>query len=273
MRLPIGAGTFYPADHGELISGLEMFFGAETTHFPEARGLIVPHAGYLFSGPVAAKTYKAVSRSDKKNFVILGTDHYGKGIIATSTEDWSTPLGNAKVNLEMIKRITKEQAIMEAPGEMKSEHSIEVQIPFLQYLFSDFTFVPLQVPRLPLDEIKDLAKIIADKNTIYIASSDFTHFGSNYGFVPKESIYGPDEYVKTLDSKIIDLIVQGDTKKFVDFIEDNDMTVCGYVPIALLMEVMKILGAKTVEKIAYDTSFSVSHDVSAIVGYGGLLFR
>lgn len=272
MRRPIGAGTFYPGDQKELISELEMFFQASVEHYPEAKGIIVPHAGYLFSGPVAAKVYKSISSTQKRNFVILGVDHYGIGIIATSKEDWLTPLGPAKLNLEMIKKIGREHAIMEDTLATAQEHSIEVQLPFLQYAFGNFTFVPLQIPRLSYNEVRDLAKVIVDKDSFFIVSSDLTHYGSNYGFVPKESIYGPDEFVRNLDARIIEKIKEGDAKKFMEFIEKNDYTVCGYIPIAVMMELSKLIGVRRIEKVAYDSSFSVSHDTSAIVGYGGMVF-
>jgi MEMO1 family protein len=273
MRRPVAAGTFYPGNQKELILELEMLFKGQTDHHPLAKGIIVPHAGYVFSGSVAAKTYKAISSIAKRNFIILGVDHYGSGIIATSKEDWMNPLGTARVNLEMIKKIGKENAIMDDNFVTANEHSIEVQIPFLQYTFGNFTFVPLQIPRLSYPEVKEMAKMIVDKDSFFIVSSDFTHFGSHYKFVPKESIYGPDEFVRNLDSQIIDLIKAGDAKKFMDYIEQNDLTVCGYVPIAIMMEIAKILQVKKIETVAYDTSFSVSHDVSGIVGYAGLVFE
>jgi hypothetical protein len=272
MRHPVAAGSFYPNNQADIISIFERFFSAQIERHPEAKGMIVPHAGYLFSGQVAAKMYKSIAGTDKRNFVILGVDHYGIGIISTSREDWVTPLGPAKVNLDMIKKISKEQAFMDDESAMAHEHSIEVQIPFLQYTFGNFTFVPLQIPRLPFSEIHDLARIIADRDSFFIVSSDLTHFGSNYGFVPKESIYGPEDFVKGLDAKIIDKIIEGDAKKFMEYIEQNDLTVCGYSSIALMMEVAKKIGVKKIEKLAYDTSFSISHDVSGIVGYGGVIF-
>lgn len=272
MRNPVAAGAFYPARHEELIAMLEKLLAEKTEYFPEAKGIIVPHAGYVFSGRVAAKTYKAILGTKKRNFLILGTDHYANGIIATSKEDWLTPLGPAKINLERASILCRENAIVSHEMALSREHSIEVQLPFLQYLFDSFTFVPLQIPTLPHEEIKDLAKIIADKNTFFIVSSDFIHYGSNYGFLPKESIYGPSKFVEDLDGKIIELIIKGDSKKFMEFIETDDLPVCGYIPIALMMEVAKMIGVKKIEKIAYDTSFSLSHDISAIVGYAGIVF-
>lgn len=275
MRAPIAAGSYYPKDPKELLSNLELLFQTQEPkeYLNDAIGIVAPHAGYLFSGPVAARTFKAISGTQKRNFVILGVDHAGGDVIATSKEDWSTPLGPARVNLEMIKKITREHAIMDDETAVRQEHSIEIQLPFLQYLFGEFQFVPLQLPRLPFSEIQDLAEIIADKNTFFIASSDLIHYGSNYGFIPQESIYGPDEFVQKLDAELICLIQEGNSKKFFERVENSELTVCGYVPITLLMEVARILKAKKIEKIGHDTSFSLSHDVSAIVGYGGIAFR
>lgn len=273
MRSPIGAGTFYSRTKEELEAELDLLFQINTEYFNDAKGIIVPHAGYLFSGQVGAKVYKAISGTKKRNFVILGVDHYGTNIIATSKENWITPIGTAKVNTSFVEKITKEQGILVDEISMEKEHSIEVQLPFLQYLFKEFSFVPVQLPGISYNEILELAKILLDENSFFIASSDFTHYGEQYNFLPKESIYGPDEYVKKLDNKIIDVIQEFDSRKFFDFIEKKDLNVCGYVPITLILEIAKKLKAKKILKVGYDTSFSVSHDTSAIVGYGGLLIH
>ncbi|MGC9310248.1 MAG: AmmeMemoRadiSam system protein B [Candidatus Aenigmatarchaeota archaeon] len=275
MRPPSAAGKFYPKDPQELASELELFFQSQKPdkYFPNAKGIIVPHAGYMFSGAVAAKTYNAVSGTDKRNIEILGVDHHNKGVIATLKQDWMTPFGAVKVNLPMLEKIMKGQAIVEDAEAVRHEHSIEVQLPFLQYMFGGFVFVPLQIPRLSYPEIQDLARIIADMDTLFIASSDLIHFGSDYGFVPKECIYGPEDFVKDLDEKIMSKILEMDPKRFMEYIEDNDLTVCGLMTITLFLEIMKLLGAKKAEIIDHDTSFSISHDTSAIVGYGGLVFE
>ncbi|MCK4429110.1 MAG: AmmeMemoRadiSam system protein B [Candidatus Aenigmarchaeota archaeon] len=273
MRNPVCAGTFYSQTRAELNSELNLLFQENAEYFDDAKGIIVPHAGYLFSGQVAASVYKAISGTRKRNFVILGVDHYGTNIIATSKENWNTPLGTAKVNIPFVERITKEHGLMIAENEMMKEHSIEVQLPFLQYLFKEFSFVPVQLPTLPYNEILELAEILNDKDSFFIASSDFTHYGRQYGFMPKESIYGPNEYVKKLDDEIIKLIQEFNPRKFFDYIESKESNVCGYIPIALLLEILKKLGANKILKIKYDTSFSATHDVSAIIGYSGLIIR
>jgi hypothetical protein len=274
MRKPAFAGSFYPSEQKELLSELELLFNSQQPekYYDDAVGLIAPHAGYLYSGHVAAKIYNAISRTPKRRVVVIGVDHRGGDVIATSKQDWLTPLGPVKIDLDKILQITKEQAIVEDEFALKNEHSIEVQLPFLQYIFGGFYFTPLQLPRIGFSEIQDLAQKLADRETLFVASSDLIHFGSNYGFVPKECIYGPNEFVKGLDEKIIARIIEGDPESFYNYILDNDLTVCGVAPITLLMEISRILKAKTIEKVGYDNSFSRSHDVSSIVGYAGIAF-
>ncbi len=271
MRLPEFAGTFYPSTKNELKAELNLLFQAKTEYHNDALGIIVPHASYLYSGQVAAKTYKAISGTNKRNFVILGVDHHGSGVIATSKENWQTPLGTAKIDRAFSDYLTKEQAIISDEFALKGEHSIEVQIPFLQYLFNDFEFVPIQVPNISYNEILELAKLLSEENYFFIATSDLIHYGSSYNFFPKESLYDPNDYVKNLDNEIIEQICKFDGKGFLNYTREKDLTLCGATPIALLLEIAKNLGCKKIEKIMHDTSFSSSHDVSTIVGYGGLV--
>jgi hypothetical protein len=271
MRAPMYAGTFYPRTKEELELELDKLFNVDTKYFNGAKGIVVPHAGYLYSGKVAAKVYKAISKINKKKFVILGVDHYNYGVIATSQQDWLTPLGKVKTDINFINKITEEQAIIVDEIAMEKEHSIEIQLPFLQHIFNNFKFVPIQLPSISYNDIKYIAELLTNKDTFYIASSDFTHYGSDFGFVPEESIYNPPKYVEELDSKLIEVIKEFEPERFLNYIIENDLTVCGYIPITLLLEITKKLDAKKIEKIAYDTSFSISKDSSHIVGYCGLL--
>jgi hypothetical protein len=273
MRLPSYAGAFYSGTKEELESELNLLFQVESKTFEDAKGIIVPHAGYMYSGQVAAKAYKAISRINKKRFVILGVDHYATNVIATSEQDWITPLSIAKIDKEFVNKITKEQAVIVDEPAMRREHSIEVQLPFLQYIFRDFKFVPIQIPSIGYKEIMELAKILVDRDTFYIASSDLTHFGINYNFFPEESRYDPVGYMENLDQKIIRSIQDFNPKKFLDYVVQNDLTVCGVMPITLLLEITKNLEATKIEKIAYTNSFSILKDNSSIVGYGSLLIH
>lgn len=273
MRTPTSAGIFYPSTKEELLVELNLLFQEKTEFFDDALGIVVPHAGYVYSGKVAAKTYKTISKIKKREFVILGVDHYGTNVVATSKQDWKTPLGIAKIDLEFVDKIIRENSIIQNKIAMEREHSIEVQLPFLQYIFKDFKFVPVQLPYISYEQILRLRDILTDKNYFFIASSDFTHYGANFGFTPTESFCDPVNYVKKLDEKIIKIIQEFNGKKFYDFILQRNLTVCGFIPITLLMEITKKLGAKKIEKITYDSSFSLSQDSSNIVGYSGLIIH
>jgi len=271
MRIPSFAGTFYPDTKKELLSELNLLFREKTEYYNNALGIIVPHAGYIYSGKVAAKTYKAISGISKRRFVILGVDHSGFNIVATSKLDWLTPLGITKNDKEFVNKLIKENSVIRNETAMMEEHSIEVQLPFLQYIFKDFKFAPIQLPVLSYKKILELRDILISEDHFFIASSDFTHYGINYQFVPRESFQNPLDYVKKLDEEIIKIILEFDGKKFYDFIVQKNLTVCGFIPIALLLEITKKLGGKKIKKICYDTSFSSSGDISNIVGYSGLI--
>lgn len=273
MRPPTVAGIFYPAEKGELQSLLDLLFSqAKPSYIENAKGIIVPHAGYIYSGHVAASGYKSFTPKSEK-FVILGVDHRNHGIIATSNQDWQTPLGIAKIDKPFVEEITKEHAVEIAEEVIKTEHSIEVQLPFLQYLFNDkFVFTPIQLPHLSFNILEELAEILARKDRFYIASSDFTHYGFTYNYVPKDSWDNPLEFVKELDKRIINLILELNPKKFYDSVLENGYTVCGHITITLLLLILKRLGAKKGKLISYDTSFSTSKDLSAIVGYASIVF-
>ncbi len=274
MRSPTVAGIFYPAEKEELHSLLDLLFSqAKASYIENVKGLIVPHAGYIYSGHVAASGYRSSILSKTNKFVILGVDHRDHRIIATSKQDWQTPLGIAKVDKPFIEEITKEHAVEIAEDVMKFEHSIEVQLPFLQYLLDDkFTFAPIQLPHLSFDILEDLSEILARKDRFYIASSDFTHYGFAYNYVPENSWDNPLEFVKNLDMEIINTILELNPKKFYDLVLERGYTVCGHIPITLLLLILKRLGVKEGKLISYDTSFSASKDLSAIVGYASIVF-
>lgn len=264
MRVPV-AGGFYPFDKVKLKEQVDSFLVEKER--VKAFGAVVPHAGYIFSGRTAGKTYSSIETNAKK-FALLGPNHTGYGLpISMSSQDWKNSLGtarNAKFSSEAIP--VNEDAHM-------YEHSLEVQIPFLQERFGNFKIIPIALSRLELDEIEILAKNLVSKDIFYIASSDFTHFGPNYGYLPsrgneKENL----EYVKKMDMKAIDYICKIQPDKFYNFVMENKMTICGFVPITLMLFICKSLGAKEGIIIDYTTSYEV-HPASSFVAYAGILIK
>ncbi|MBD3303572.1 AmmeMemoRadiSam system protein B, partial [Candidatus Woesearchaeota archaeon] len=192
MRNPVVSGVFYPADKESLKKQIKACFlsGFGPGKLPEKgskelEGVIVPHAGYAFSGSCAAFAYKVVAESAGPDlFILLGPSHAGFGS-CLSLEDWKTPLGIAEVDKDFAGLLV-ENGIPQDEQAHANEHSIEVQLPFLQFVFEDFKFVPVIVS----EDYKQAAGAIlkslkqSDKKAVFIASSDFTHYGREYGYVP-----------------------------------------------------------------------------------------
>jgi len=266
MRQPVAIG-FYPGEKDRLENVVKSFLKTEKL-VDNPIGCIVPHAGYDFSGAVAGGAFG--SKTDKRNFVIFGTNHSGSGKpIAASAETWLTPLGEVKTNKDFIKR-TKIDVDESAHVH---EHSIEAQLPFLQVMYKDFTIVPISVQQLDIDSMKEVVKNLIDPNSFYIASGDFIHFGPNYGYVPASgSVADQVKWVTDRDNEMIDMICKLDAEGFYDTVLGHEYTVCGVAPFTMLMLVLKHLGAKRGVLIDYRTSHEV-HPSSSFVGYAGIVFE
>jgi|Deesub1362A_J573_1020465.scaffolds.fasta_scaffold12060_3 hypothetical protein len=260
MREPAVAGQFYPASPERLKKTLEELFSSFEIREESSKACVSPHAGYMFSGKVAAAVYSKVPETSR--YVLIGPNHHGIGIpVASSKQQWKTPLGVVEVDEEFVDALFDEAVVDESAH--LHEHSIEVQIPFLQYRFKDFRIVPICM--LAQDEITamELGRKIAELSkdfgdTFVIASSDFSHY------VPYEKAYEDDNYV-------IEPILKLDAEEMYKRIFERRVTVCGYGAIATAINTSKFMGAQKGVKIAYQTSGDVISDRSSVVGYAGIL--
>ena len=201
--------------------------------------LIVPHAGYRFSGPTAAYAYKAIAGRGYNRVVILAPSHYAH-FYGASTLDvvaYETPLGQVPVDRKVVKALLKNPLFKEHTMAHLREHAIEAQLPFLQIVLKDFKIVPILISEVKDEDIFILADILKKvlgkdiKNTLFIASSDFTHFGPMYGYVPfKENI---SEKIKKMDMEAVEFIKKGDSKGLLDYYHKTKITICGIYPIAI----------------------------------------
>lgn len=280
MRHAIVSGQFYPSSRSELEKQMAKFFSNLEVSSLKQRDIklaIVPHAGYVFSGKCASFVYKLLKESSFETFIILGTNHSNLGSsFSLSIEDFETPLGVVESDIQVIEDIMTRAGQEDVDIEVdenshKYEHSIEVQLPFLQFVQKKFRVVSILVKETKISEIDKFAKILAsvinNKKIFVLASSDFTHYGSNYGFVPftdnvRENLY-------ELDSGIIDSILTLDGKKFLKQTENS--TVCGKSSIACLIELAKLLKLKA-EKLCYYTSGDVLDEWDSAVGYASIVF-
>ena len=231
-------------------------------------GLICPHAGYMFSGPVAAHAYYRLALDGKPDVIVaFGPNHtgYGSGLAIMNEGSWRTPLGDVEVDAELARRIVKEARIVDVDESAhRFEHSIEVQLPFLQYLYdSRFKIVPICFLMQDLASAKEVgqavAKTLANENAVVIASSDMTH-------------YETQEKAMKNDSAALKAVEAMDEEKLYSVIETHGITACGYGPIAALMEATKALGAREAKLLCYKTSGDVIGDYSSVVGYAAACF-
>jgi hypothetical protein len=265
MRNPAWAGKFYHRDETGLNEELDSCFRGIPLEALPAVGAVVPHAGYMYSGAVAAEVYARLP--NRETYVIIGPNHSDpRNLMAAMSKDsWKTPLGEIEVDQDLARAMagsiidTDEMAHAE-------EHSIEVQLPFVQKRFSQFKILPislggLQDQETALDVGRTVAKAILDlkKDCTIIASSDFTHYKSH-------------EVARRVDAKLIESILNMDVPEFYDRLEEYDATACGYGPIAATMTASRLLGATSGKLLRYATSGDVTGDYSQVVGYGAIMF-
>lgn len=278
-RHPAVAGMFYPDNSRELNILIDELF--RNQRFGPGRpppslvkkhriyGIVSPHAGYIYSGAVAANGFYEASSIDFENVIMVGPNHYGigSGVATMRSGIWETPLGEVQINSGLVMEVAKKSGIIDFDDESHSrDHCLEVQLPFLQYIKSDFSIVPIILRMQDIDTAFDLGKAIADtldekdmdKNLI-IASSDFTH-------------YEPNNEAHRKDRELIKAILSLDVNKFYAVLERLDVTACGYGAIASIMVAARNLGATRGELLKYATSGDVTGDTTAVVGYSSIVF-
>jgi AmmeMemoRadiSam system protein B len=287
VRKPAVAGQFYAGNEENLKQTIEECFLDDRgpKSLPQIgsgnkniKGLVVPHAGYIYSGAIAAHSYNRLSENGfADTFIILGPNHTGMGSgVSVMTEgSWLTPLGKVPINETLGKQLWK-NIIDKDENAHLYEHSIEVQLPFLQYIAKDkqFNFVPICMAMQDYQTSDEVGKIIAEtvKNSnekiVIIASTDFSHAGFNYMSMPAEGMR-VDEYAQKQDNFAIDQILKMDPNGLIDTVHKNNISMCGYGPVATMLTASKILGANKAELLKYGTSYEV-HPSTSCVGYGAL---
>lgn len=261
-REPVVAGAFYDARPEALKKHIAEMTG-EPAKKTKALGIIAPHAGYMYSGKVAAQVYKSVEIP--KTVIIMGPNHTGLGVPVSVYDKgtWVTPLGDVSVNAELAAEILKKcQYAQKDTAAHAREHSIEVHLPFLQYHKKNFDFVPIALGDYNLSQLKDLAAAIAScvkgKDILLIASTDLTH-------------YEEAQAARAKDFLVLSAIEKLDPDKMYEEISYNDISMCGWMPVYTLLHACNILGAKEGRIVKYMNSGDTSGDYSEVVGYGGAI--
>jgi len=231
-------------------------------------GLIVPHAGYMASGPVAAHAYYNLAFDGKPDvIVIFGPNHTGLGSAISLMNEgaWRTPLGDVQIETETANQILQNSDIIDLDYRAHiREHSIEMQLPFLQYLYgSDFKFIPICFMMQDLQTSREVGTAVAqalkNKNGLVIASTDLTHYESQSEAEKKDKL-------------AIDAALEMDEEKYYRTVDLNGISTCGYGPTVAAIVAAKKLGANSSDLLCYGTSGDVLGDKSAVVGYASISF-
>jgi hypothetical protein len=268
LRLPAVAGRFYPAEHDELARQVESFIHSEEpAEKIHALGCLVPHAGYMYSGHVAGAVYARLKLP--RRFLILGPRHFpqGEALAILSEGAWQTPLGQAQIDSELAAKLRHEFPLLrEDSVAHHTEHSLEVQIPFLQVLARNFRFVPIALGTTRFSSLEELGRAIAGvlakekEETLIVASSDMNHYES-------------DRITRVKDKKAVDKLLALDARGLYETVRSEGISMCGYGPAVVMLTAVKALGATRAELVRYATSGDVSGDFDEVVGYAGILFR
>ncbi len=266
IRNPVVAGQFYPASAPQLKSLLDGLVDKNAAK-EDAIGVLCPHAGYVYSGAVAGATVSRVNL--KETCVILGPNHTGRGapFSVMSEGSWRTPLGEVSIDSSLAQKLlSKSKYLKEDPLAHQFEHSIEVQVPFLQYFRPDIKIVPIVLSFASGSVYKEIGQEIAaaiqetGSGVLILASSDMTH-------------YEPDQAARDKDKQAIEAMLALDEDELLRRVETLRISMCGYAPAVALMSAAKQLGAGKAELVKYQTSGDVSGDRSSVVGYAGIIFK
>ncbi|MDR0492669.1 MAG: AmmeMemoRadiSam system protein B [Nitrososphaerota archaeon] len=279
IRRPVVASQFYESDAEALRAQLTSCFlhkiGPQklptinkTSHPRKIVGLICPHAGYMYSGPVAASAFYQLAQDGKPDTVILlGPNHtgYGSALSIMRAGLWQTPLGNIEIDTSIADAILHKTTLLDIDEiAHRFEHSLEVQLPFLQFLYGNsFKIVPICYQIQDYDTALEIGRALIEAldtaNTLVIASSDMTHYE------PAKSATAKDQ---TALKKVIDL----DAKGFYDTIQTQHITACGFMPITSLITYAAGICANA-EQLSYHTSGDITGDLSNVVGYAAVSFK
>jgi hypothetical protein len=267
VRLPAVAGRFYPSDPAELSAQIRQYLtSASPPTVRNVKACLVPHAGLMFSGHVAGAVFSSI-RIPKK-VVILGVRHRppGSPVAIVCNGAWRTPLGDAEIDRELAEKLRVACPLLSEDAMAHSkEHSLEMEIPFLQVLNPDFRFVPIALGTAHFETLVSVGDAIAgvlaaDKQEVLlVTSSDLNH-------------YEDDATTRVKDRKAIEQILSMDARGLYDVCRKEEISMCGLGPAVAMLTALQVWKASNAELIRYATSADRSGDPSAVVGYAGMFF-
>ena len=266
LRRAVWADQFYPAHPARLHRELERCLGSEAPQkIARPIGCVVPHAGYMYSGPVAGAVYSRLELPDRA--IVLCPNHTGRGapLAILSEGQWQTPLGSVPVEAGLAAALKKRCRLLSEDADAhRQEHSLEVQLPFLQKLCSGLAFVPIAVGTEAFEALELLGEAragtvqAAARPVLVVASSDMNHFEN-------------DERTRIKDRRAIDRVLALEPRGLYDTVRQERISMCGYCPTVAMLIAAKRLGATQAELVRYGTSADASGDYSRVVGYAGMV--
>jgi AmmeMemoRadiSam system protein B len=267
LRLPAVAGRFYPSNSSEVTALIQRYVVTDSSHPPTpVRACLVPHAGYVYSGHVAGAVFARIALPRK--IIILGVRHYPRGEPAAilSSGTWRTPLGDARIDEELAEALKKACPLLREDSVAHSEeHSLEVQLPFLQVLALEFTFVPVALGTVQFESLVQVGEAISrvleasKEDVLLLTTSDLNH-------------YEDDATTRLKDRKAIDQLLALDARGLYNTCRNEKISMCGLGPAVAMLTALNALSAKKPDLVKYATSADVSGDHSAVVGYAGMIF-
>ncbi len=264
-RMPSVAGRFYPEDPEHLRSAMDILVPVVSEEEKEqALAVVLPHAGYVYSGATAGQTISRVQVPE--TVLIMGPNHHGRGeVLALGTEDWHMPFGTVPVNRQLIADILRHSTMIAEDEEAHLlEHSLEVQVPFLQRVQPGLKIVPLVVSQLSFSQCRTVAQELAtviknyEQPVLIVASTDMTHYESRQQAAQKDKL--AIERILALDAQGLYATVIG-----------QRISMCGVIPTTIALLAALELGASKTELVRYTDSGEASGDTSQVVGYAGLI--
>lgn len=265
-RAAVVAGQFYPGTPDELREMIEEMVD-KSADKEKVLGIIVPHAGYIYSGPVVGAVLSRIEFTD--TFIIIGPSHTGSGKPLSIMREgvWETPLGDVEVDSELAGMILDEcEKLDEDRRAHNFEHSIEVQLPFMQYFRPDVKIVPIVLGHARVGDYVEVGKGIAralkksGRNAVIMVSSDMNHYESQ-------------SVTKDKDNLAIEAVLELNEQKLISRVREENITMCGVAPAVTMITAVKDLGATSAELVMYRTSGDETGEYDAVVGYAGIIIR
>jgi len=264
IRKPAVEGAFYPSDTKKLNEAVKAFINKGSNRNRKATGVVSPHAGYVYSGKTAGMVFSEVSVPDR--VILIGPNHTGLGVpVSVMTEgEWEIGGKKVPVDNETAQQILKFCRFAQSDFEAHlSEHSLEVQLPFLLFKNPDLKFVPVVLATFNEQALEELGEAVAHTiedavgDVLIVASSDMSH-------------YVTEETARKKDQLAIEQILKLDWKGLIEVVEREDISMCGAAPVAVMLKAAQVLLAEKAQVINYTTSAEASGDTSQVVGYAGI---